>query len=119
MKETTELFGAVFATLNTVKTAASDGKLDLQDLPLLLPLIFDWQKAIQNLTFAQEARAATPDMIDAAFATAGRKLTAWTPEQAAGFVNLLKGLYYGYWLAANAGFDAGFNEATAKAKLTR
>lgn len=113
MKETTELLSAIFSTLNTVKLAAQDGKLDIQDLPLLLPLIFDWQKAIQNLTFAQEARAATPDMIDAAFATAGRKLTAWTPEQAAGFVNLLKGLYYGYWLAANAGYDSAVADLTA------
>ena len=110
MKETTELLTAIYSTLNTVKIAAADGKLDLQDLSLLLPLIFTWQKAIQNLTFAQEARSATPDTIEAAFNSAAQSLTAWTPEQKYAFTQLLKGLYSGYWLAANAGYNAAVAE---------
>ena len=106
MKETTELISAVFNTLNTVKLASADGKLGIEDLALLLPLIFDWQKAIQNLTFAQEARAADTTTIDKAFQDAAAKLTAWTPAQKTGFVAIARGMYYGYWLAANSGYEA-------------
>jgi len=114
MKETTELLSAIFATLNTVKVASADGKLDIQDLALLLPLIFDWQKAIQNLTFAQEARAADTTAIDRAFADASAKLTAWTPAQKTGFVAIARGMYYGYWLAANSGYEAAIAEVRVK-----
>lgn len=106
MKETTELLSAIFSTLNTVKLASADGKLDLQDLPLLLPLISRWSAAIKDLRFAQEARAATPGDIDTAFVTAARELTAWPSAQAAGFTALFRGMYYGYWLASNAGYEA-------------
>lgn len=113
MKQTTELISAVFSTLNTVKLAGADGKLGIDDLSLLFPLIFEWQKAIQDLTFAQEARTATTGEIDQAFAIASGKLSAWTPEQKTGFVAIAKGMYYGYWLAANAGYEAALFDVKA------
>jgi len=116
MKETTELLSAVFATINTAKIAAADGKLNLEDFSLLLPLIFDWQKAIQNLTFAQEARNATPQAIDIAFDTASQKLTAWDNYQKFALTQLLKGLYSGYWLAVRHGAAQAIAELEAAGK---
>lgn len=111
MKETTELFVALFQTVNSIVLAAKDGKLDANDIALLIPLIISWQQAVKDLRFAQEAAAATPAQIEAAFNTASNQLGALAPDVKAAVVGISKGAYYGYWLAAKKGFEAGLAAA--------
>ena len=111
MKETTELLQSAFKTVNTIALIRADGKIDVNDVQHLIPLIFSWQAAIKDLKFASEAQAATPAQVDAAFATAAKELISVDSNFAAGFTNAAKGYYYTYWLAVRQGFEAGLAAA--------
>lgn len=116
MKETTEFLRAGFKTVNAYALAKADGKLDGSDLQFALPLVFSWQEGIKDLRFAQEAAAAAPADIDAAFAEAGKELTAVTPEFAYAFTNSAKGYYTTYWGISNTAFQAGYAAAVKAVK---
>ena len=107
MKETTELLTAIFKTVNSIKLAMADKKIDVNDLQYLLPLIFTWQEGVKDLTFAQEARTATPEQIDQAFAAAGKELTAYPDAFRYALITSVKGYYTTYWMASREGFEAG------------
>lgn len=116
MKETTELFQAVFRTANSVKLAAADKKLDENDLQYILPIVFGWQAAIKDLIFYQEAVKATGALIDAMFATAAKNLSAFSDDTKTAIVNLTKGVYSTYWVAVKGGAAAGKAELLAEIK---
>lgn len=116
MKETTELFQAIFRTANSVKLAAADKKLDKNDLQHIIPIIFGWQAAIEDLIFYQEATKATGALIDAMFATAAKELSAFSDDSKTAIVNLTKGVYSTYWVAVKAGSAAGKAEILAEIK---
>lgn len=116
MKETTELFVAAFKSVNTASLVMADKKLDPNDLQYILPLVFSWQAAIKDLTFAQEASKATGAQVDAAFATAAKELTNLAADTAVGVTNAAKGYYSTYWLAVKDGAAAGKSELLAEIK---
>ena len=109
MKETTEFLQAGFASVNGYAEAKRDGKLDGNDIQFVIPLFFKWQTGIQNLTFPQDAAAATPAAIEAAFVTASKELTSsnMTANFKYGFTQAVKGYYTTYWLISNVSFQAG------------
>ncbi len=108
MKETTEFLRAGFKTVNAYALAKADGKLDGTDLQFALPLVFTWQEGIKDLRFAQEAAAATPAQIDAAFNTASTELgSAIDPNWKYAFTTAAKGYYATYWGISNTAFQAG------------
>ncbi len=111
MKETTELFVALFQTVNSVVLAGKDGKLDAGDIGLLIPLVISWQAAIKDLRFATEATAATPVQIETMFNTASNQLGGLPPDVKYAVTAIAKGAYTGYWLAARKGYEAGFQAA--------
>ncbi len=114
MKETTEAFEAGFKAVDTIIDVRSDGKINEQDIPKLLNLIFPIIAGIKDLTFAQEAKAATPATIDAAFLKASKQFTVAGPDFAAGFTGAVKGYYYTYWLAVRQGHATGVAEGRAQ-----
>jgi hypothetical protein len=117
MKESTELFVALFKTVNSIVLAAADKKIDANDIGLIIPLIISWQAAIKDLTFAQEASNATATDIETMFNTAAKELNALPADVRYAVINIAKGGYIGYWLAARKGFEAGYSAAIAAANV--
>lgn len=118
MKQTTEFFGAGFATVNGYAEAKKDGKIDGNDIQFALPLIFKWQEAVKDLTFATEASNATPASIDKMFDDVHGELSSsnMTGDFKYAFTNSVKGYYCTYWGISNTSFQAGKLAALAEVK---
>lgn len=117
MKESTELFIALFKTVNSIVLAAADKKIDEKDIGLIIPLIISWQAAIKDLTFAQEAAKATSTDIETMFNTSSKELNALPADVRYAVVEITKAGYIGYWLAARKGYEAGYSAAIAAANV--